>query len=721
MKVTRSTWFNAAIVLLACSSGIAVWATRDRVAQDASDGPSLELLPQVRREDVLYFELESRTQKLVLERAAADGGSASFTLLEPVRELADAGTVNKFLSAVVGGHWLRRVEGGAPLASFGLDRPLLRVLLRTGSHEYRIALGAAAPTPVGARYVSITVEDSTQSVAVISKSLADDLALDLDAFRLRSLISLSEPEITRIRLVSPKLALVLERRSGLGFSIAGAKPTLADRGTMQSLFFQLSRLTATRFLPLAEAETALGPERARLELDANAAGDTVRLEVGGSCPGNPSELVVVRRSPQLQSACATRELEATLRLLPSDFNERHAFSLHADEVEELDIAGGQKFSLVRTASGFVLHGNEDSSVELEAGNQRISALLEAEGELVPEARLRELGLEPAANTVTLRSSAARASSVVRQVVRVGNMDGAGNLLVYREEDGVVLRIPREQARSFAIDRTLLYSRKLTEFGLSSFVSAEITRPEGREVLRRGDNQELVLDSPKGFDPDGVLSSDLIQALGALTAERFVADRDDGTFGLAPASLSVHFRFKSEGGALAERTLRFGQETALGVFAAIAEQGPVFVLARNVRDACDTLLINRAVFPVNPETLNRITLRAGARTLRLDRQGERFLPEPGANFPSDRVAELLEALRNLRPEAGLHTGPALAREGFSKPSSTLALSLRSGTLATVSFGAGDAWRGMSVVYVRVSGIDATFVMAQSLVRALSDAL
>jgi len=284
----------------------------------------------------------------------------------------------------------------------------------------------------------------------------------------------------------------------------------------------------------------------------------------------------------------------------------------------------------------------------------------------------------------------------------------------------VLRVPREHARAFALDSTLLYARKLTEFGPSSFISAELDQ-NGKKQLLRHEGQALRLAQPKGFEPDGVLSADLIQALGALTAERFVADKDDGTFGFAHSPLSVRFAFKKDDGAQTERVLRFGSETALGVFATLDEGGPVFILTRSVQDACSALLINRANFTASPEALNGLTLEAGSRSLRLERQGERFVAVPSSALPNDRVAELLDALGDLRPEAGIHIGPAEPAEGFAKPTLTLRLTPRSGPVQIVSIGAGDAWHSTSVFYLRVSGIDATFVVAQSKVRALSDAL
>jgi hypothetical protein len=723
MRLARATLVNAGIAVLACASLAAVWLTRESATTSDRESRGENLLPLYHGEDAVHLELESAGRKLVLERApATDGGSASFRLLSPVTAPADAATADKFLTALGNAHALRAVDSGPPSSAFGLDKPLLRVTVRTAKGSYLLLVGADAPTPAGARYVQVTSGSDAPRVVVVDKSVAEDLAVELDAFRQRSVVSVSEPEVNRIVITSPTLNVTLQRSSGISFLLDAPAKTLVDRETLSSLFFQLSRLSANRFLTAQEGQRALAQYHAHFELDSKDPAQNVRFDVGGDCPGDPTQLVIVKSAPDAQSACAPREIEATLRLSAEDLLDRHAFSLHSDEVEELDITGGKnKFVLLRKGNAFVLHTGSEAAVELEAGNQRILSLLETVAERVEGQKPSELGLDPASSSVTLRSSAARDADVVQQVVRVGKTDAAGNLFLYREQDSVVLRVPRASARYFAVDSTLLYSHKLSEFGPSSFVSAEITRPAGKQVLRRGANEALRLDEPKGFDPDIGASADLIQALGSLTADRFVADRDDGSFGLEKPALSVRFVSKSETNPKLEQYLRFGAETALGVFASLADGGPVFVLPRSVKDTCDTLLISRALFPTDPEAFSAITLEAHGRTLRLERHGEQLTAIPAGSFPTDKVQALLEALNNLRPDAAIHTGPALPAEGLAKPSLTLRLTPKSGATQTVTFGAGDSFRSTSVFYLRVTGFDATYVMAQSKVRALSDAL
>ena len=72
---------------------------------------------------------------------------------------------------------------------------------------------------------------------------------------------------------------------------------------------------------------------------------------------------------------------------------------------------------------------------------------------------------------------------------------------------------------------------------------------------------------------------------------------------------MRFAFKNGEGVKVEHHLRFGDETALGVFASMADDGPVFVLSRSVRDTCQLSLINRTLFPTSSDAFSAITLEA----------------------------------------------------------------------------------------------------------------
>ncbi len=718
MKLSRSTLVNASIAVLGAASIIGVLATTNWVGTKDSAGRAQNLLPVFRAEDVISLELSQNGQQVWLARTAgADGGSAAFELTKPVKELADADAVEKLLNALASAKALRPVDdSNATALGFEGASPQLAVKLAKSSYELRI--GAPAPTPAGARYVEVASAKDPPKAFVVDKSVAEELTVELDAFRMRSLISLAQADVTRLSIDSPTLKVALVHGKGKTFLLDGIPSVRADRDAVNALFFQLGRMSANRFLTDAEAGPALAANPAHFTFEAKDPAATVRFDVGGSCPGDEAQLVVSRKAPSAQSACVTREIGATLALTKDAFVDLHPFSLRSDEIEEFSVeSGADKFRLVRKGTGFVLHAKTDSDITLEAGNQRITDALDVTGTRVANPKLAELGLEPGHAKVILRSSASNDADIVEEIVRVGNKTVNGELYVLRESDGVVLTIPRDHARAFSLDSTLLYDKKLTVFGPSSFISAEIERAGGRELLVKNANGSPELEIPKGFGADGSLSGDVMQALGALEAERFVADSDDGSFGLAHPPLKVRFSYKTDQNPKVERTLRLGDETTLGVYATLDDRGPVFVLPRTVKDTLDTLLVDRNVFTLDTASLDAFALESSGRALRFERRGEHFEPLQAADFPADHLSGLLEAIGDLRPEAALHTGSAEAAEGFSKPILVVHLTPKAGAIQTLTFGAGDSWRGTSIFYLRVAGVDATYVIAQSKVRAL----
>jgi len=718
MRLSRGVLVNGGVALLGAASIIGVLATTNWVSTKESAGREQNLLSAFRAEDVISLELAQKGQKVALRRTqASDGGVADFELTSPVRERADPDAVEKFLRTLAGAKALRPVEN-TNATQLGLDDANLRISVKLDRTSYELELGGPAPAPSGAHYVEVSAAGESPKTFVIDKSVAEELALDLDAFRSRGIVSLAQSDVTRIAIQSPKLTVTLVHDKGRAFLLDGIPSMRADRDVVNALFFQLGRMTANRFLGAPEASAAIGATPAHFAIQAKDPTGTTRFDVGGACPGDDSQWVLVRQAPTAQSACTTRELEATLELTKDSFIDRHPFSLRSDEIEELTIeSGAEKLRLVRRGTGFVLHQKTDSDVTLEAGNQRLTDLLDVTGTVVEKPELAALGLDPGRAKVSLRSAAGSAADVIEEVVRVGDKTSAGDLYVLREGDGVVLLLPRDHARAFRLDSTLLYDKKLTVFGPSSFISAEITRPGGRELLTKNAAGNPELEIPKGFGADGSLSGDVMQTLGALEAERFVADGDDGSFGFAHSQLVVRFAYKTEQSPKVERTLRFGDDTTLGVYATLDEHGPVFVLPRSVRDTLDTLLVDRNVFTLDTASLLAFTLEANGRSLRLERRGEHFEPGKAGDFPADHVPALAEAIGDLRPEAAIHTGAAEAAEGFAKPILVVHLMPKAGATQTLTFGAGDSWRGTNVFYLRVAGVDATYVIAQAKVRAL----
>jgi hypothetical protein len=305
---------------------------------------------------------------------------------------------------------------------------------------------------------------------------------------------------------------------------------------------------------------------------------------------------------------------------------------------------------------------------------------------------------------------------VEESVELGKTAADGTLHLKRTDDGAVLALGRDAARAYAVDGTLLRSRKVLDFALSSVTELELSSPE-RQILRRDGEFRLV--TPAGFTHDGGLLTDALLALGSLTATRWVADADDGSFGLGSPRLTARVSFKSDDGGASEATLSVGRSTPGGYFASIAQSPGVFVLERATAEKLSLLLIDRSAFMLDGKALGSASLRASGKSLDFERRGEALVPKASTGLEPSLGAEVLEVLESLRPEAALHTGPALLEEGFGSPA--LEIELRPAIAVektrTIRVGAAATHDDLAVRYVRVTGVDATFLIAASKLKPL----
>jgi hypothetical protein len=309
-----------------------------------------------------------------------------------------------------------------------------------------------------------------------------------------------------------------------------------------------------------------------------------------------------------------------------------------------------------------------------------------------------------------------------EVVELGRPGADGRLPVRRLGDGQVLLVPRDMALAYAVDATLLRSPKLLEFSASQVSKLEIEFHGERQLLTRSEAGVFELLEPAGAQHDGALALELLQALGALETERWVADADDGSFGLqrprARARLSLR---PGDGGPATAITLSIGADTVAGVFAALDSNPGVFVLERSLVRQLTTLLLTRALLP-ELSSIERIDVERRGKTLTLVRRGAELVAAQGSELPPSAVSRVLAALTTLRAEAAVHTGPARLDEGFANPSLIVRLTPKAGRGApsVLRLGASDSWQEMRIVYARREGIDATYALAQRVAHELLDA-
>ena len=195
--------------MLACASTLlADFDAQTWRARAKARAASRALLPAFRSEDVTRVELLEGGQKLVAgAHGAADErlgrSSCSSRSKRPLTPPPSTSSCPRWAAPV----HLRPVEQGprSGCAWAWISRSCARVSVQAEKHSYRLALGGNAPDTRGrALRASQTSTASHRRWLVVAKSVAEDLAVDLDAFRLRSLVAVNEADVTRITITSPK-------------------------------------------------------------------------------------------------------------------------------------------------------------------------------------------------------------------------------------------------------------------------------------------------------------------------------------------------------------------------------------------------------------------------------------------------------------------------------------------------------------------------------------
>jgi hypothetical protein len=709
----RSEIASLVLAAVAVASAALVFATRNAPTTAETSERSNHVLPVWRKDEIGRIALEIGKERLEIERA---GDAWNLTL--PVREPADAAAVDRLLDGIGFATVSRRVTS-EDRARHGTATPRARLVLGAGERSYTLSLGAETPTPAGAAYVEVADPSGSRTVSVVTREVAALLLTPPDDFRRHALVGFGTRELGALEIEGAHGKLRLVRGKGVGFLLDGKER--ADRDRSEPLLAAVSGLSATRFLELAAAERARAgtPALSVRLFRRNSAEKPEILEIGGPCPNQPDEVVAIARAPFARAACVKREAAAPLLLMAPALRATAPFSARKDEVETLLLErGGRSLVMTRRGNGFRLQKPSEADIDLEAGNQRLEAILRAPAELVANPAPKELGLEPPSGraVLTVIGDDDKASE---ETLELGAVKPDGTLYVRRAEDGVVLAVNRDAARAFQVDSTLLRSRKILDFALSALAELELDVPE-HQLLRRSPNGfELAL--PRGFEHDGELATQAVLALGSLTAQRFVADEDDGSFGFEKPLLTARFRVDAGDAGTNDGKLVVGRAAPGGYFAKLTSAPGVFLIERAVVERLSVLFVNRGVFLGDPKLLARLRFESAGKQVVLERRAGELVPAAGSGLDAAALAPALEALAALRAEAAVHTGPARANEGFVAPALTVTLEPSPGLGPPRSFriGKSDSFLDQSVRYARADGTDATFVIAESKLRPMFD--
>ena len=739
------------VLVAACAAAYAYVIDRHAVSDADRALRQSDVFPSFRVEDVGRIELTHDRESTVLERDGAGhaGFGGGWRLASPLQESADAAAVDALLRELELAKRLRVVPANdAP----GLDAPRVRGRVFVGPVRYVFALGADAPRPEGAAYMRLEGD----ATFVVGRSLKMQLLRGADAYRERALIPYGASEVGRleVRAVGGKAGFAIER-TGETFRVAGTG-IRASRAAVERIFAALADTRADSFVDDAQAgQHVSGDAGARSELDRpvvaarfvvtlaarDAALPSVRFLIGGGCPDQPQDVLVVRETPTRVSACAAKTLVDAIDSTKDALLDDSPLFAHADEIEEVRLepaeGDGPRVEIARRERVWHERAPDDKDLsedESDSANALVLAL----------ARARAVDIRRAASddrfAARTRATIVRAGDPVPERIEVGSSGRDGTALLRRLEDGAVLRVPLAVARRFEPHPVALQGRAVwrTPFAAGSVVAVDNTCGPVPERLELRD-RTWIMRTPAGFDTDASSISELTSALALAKANEWIAETDDGTFGLsAPEGCTVSLAIGGTSDAASPRraAITFGSNDDLGTYARTASGTPeapdngsssgeaVFVAPAFLRILVSHPSIDRARFRLDPAALVSVTLTHGTARLALVRTGGRLASVANAGADAHEV-DWGGVLAGLDASAAIHSGPPVPDEGFLAPTLVIHAISVSDSGATVdrriAIGAATHTEPSDAYFARVSGVNATFLVPRQAVRAILDSL
>jgi hypothetical protein len=681
------------IGLTIAAAGALAYAYVDRASVTESEKKTREgsVFGAWRREELARIVLDHGAEHLVLEKTKDDAGDAEWWMRAPLAERGDNESCDRLASALELAAVVRKVapDVHAP----GLDAPRARGEIDMGSVTYRFALGGDAPTPKGAAYLRV---DGVGTV-VIAKEVVAAILRGADTYRTRQLVPYVSVQLSRLDVRRTDGAVGIERGDDVSFRLASSG-LRASRSKLDAIWGALGEMRAEAFVSDAVAEPLVANPQATIAMTpiakGGAAGEIGVIRVGGVCPGNPDDVVVVRDTPTRLSACAPKGILSGLATTEAELVDTRLFAAHDDEVAELrleTVLGGPAIELARKENAWRekapverdLAGDED-----EAATALVRAIAASEG---TDPRKGD-----APFVAKWRATVRRADAGVAEVVEIGAPDAAGDVVVRRAFDGATLHVGAAVARKLMPRAIALRGHEVWAPRIEGVpVGAIDTRCDGVEQSLTHDGDVWRMRAPAGFAADNASILDLIDAVTRAKAESWVADADEGQFGLGACAVALTLR--GDGGERVAR-VELGREGEGGVYARTGDSPAVFVAPAALKERARAWLVDLHGFA--PPVVESVTL---------ERDGKRV--HVAADAGPD---EVLDAASVLRADSVVHLGAARAGEGLATPS--LVVTLRgAGASKRVVFG-GEAQDGKAR-YARVDGVDATFAVGRDRVKAL----
>lgn len=699
------------IVLAAIALALGVWLWIDRASVTDTERAARpkNVLSAFRRDQVSRIEIVRGGEKLVLVRDVARDADAAWRVESPDPGPADANAVDQLSSAFEFATFIRKVD---PKSAPTFDAPRASGSIAMGDLVFRFALGPAAPTPEGASYFK--VEGPSRDVFVVSKELTEELLKPASAYKSHTIVPYLSLDLASLDVRTKNGDLRVERTGDLTFKVGDAG-LRASREGLDKLWSAFAEMRAESF-----TDARVHAPDVTITMTPKDGKPRGTLLVGGACPGHPDDLVVVRTEPTKLDACAPRGILDGLAMTASDLVDARLFFAHEDEVEEIAISsadGANKIELARKGSGWHARAPFDRDLagdEVDAANALVGSVIRARGTNVAKVSPSE----PFSLRARVRVHGGEMPG--DEIIELG--EGANHAFVaHRLADDARLDVAPEIARKLQPSKVALKGRDVISPPLDARdVSAIALRCGTAQDLAR-DGNAWKMSAPSGYSADQAGALDLVDQIARLRADVWIADADDGSFGVSTSNCTVTLVAKS-------RSVKvvLGREGEGGVYAMVQDgasgASPIFLEPSVFRDALARILIDRSALAADTKDASQIVLSRADRKLVIARPPGGAWSTHGAQTAQTPDA-IATALDGLRADDVVHLGPPTRDEGFDAAFDVRVETTGDAGKRTVHvrFGRDALRKNQAMVYARIDGVDATFAVARERVDPIRNAL
>ncbi|HEY2515193.1 MAG TPA: DUF4340 domain-containing protein, partial [Polyangiaceae bacterium] len=620
----RSHATSIVLTLLAGAALVYAYADRGSITEGEKKTRAGNVFPAWRREDVTRLVIEHGSERIVLERSKDDAGEPEWWMRSPRDEKANSEGADKLSSAMEFAGVARKVDLHA--GALGLESPRARGEVAMGGVSYRFALGGEAPTPPGAGYLQV----EGQGPVVVSRDFVQTLLQGPEVYRSRKVVPYLSIALARLEREGGGGPLSLTRADDVSFKFTGSG-LRASRPKLDTLWGALADARAEVFLTDAVADPLVASPKVTLTMTPTGGAAPGILRVGGACPGNEDDVVLVRDAPSRLSTCAPKGILPGLEVAEVDLIDTRLFAAHDDEVTEVRIESvppGRALELARKDGAWREKAPEERDLAGEDAEQAtalVTGLAQLEG---AHPKRSDAPIEAVAR-VTLR----RAGDDVAEVVELGAPDAKGGAVVRRAFDGARLEVDASTARKLVPRGVALRGKEVWNPRIEGAeVTTLETRCEGVEQRAEHGAEGWKLIKPGAYAADNTSIVDLIDAVTRVRAESWVADGDDGRFGFGVCAIAL--TLNTDGGPRVVR-VDLGGDADGGVYAKTGDDPAIWVASKALRDRARGWLID--LHGLAPPKVEEVTLEKGGKTLS-------FRADAGADESADAVLSAANVLK-----------------------------------------------------------------------------